>query len=235
MTPVVLVVPCYNESRRFKADAFREYARDIRFLFVDDGSGDGTALLIEAAKLPNAEVLRLPKNVGKAEAIRQGMLKASGAPNCEWIGFWDADLSTPLAEVDYMLQQQRLGGGEAVLLLGSRVKRLGATIRRSLKRHFLGRCFVTVANFYLGVQVYDSQCGAKLFRPAIAERAFREPFVSRWIFDLEILLRLRADRALEIPLRQWIDEPGSKVRILRELLRVLSDLNQIKHRYRTGA
>src|SRR5512133_574565 len=96
---LVLVVPCYNEARRLPGERFLEFARaHVRLLFVDDGSRDETAAvhaeLVKAA--PGAiAALRLERNQGKAEAVRQGVLAAL-ASSPRLVGFWDADLATPL-------------------------------------------------------------------------------------------------------------------------------------------
>jgi hypothetical protein len=100
------------------------------------------------------------------------------------------------------------------------VRRLGANIDRRALRHYAGRIFATLASLVLGMAVYDTQCGAKLFRAdAAVARAFAEPFLSRWIFDVELLARLRREtdgeplgtRLLEIPLPSWRDVAGSKL------------------------
>ena len=134
--------------------------------------------------------------------MRQGILRAAGLPfygQLDWIGFWDADLSTPLEELPRFLGFPAFCGVGADAVIGSRVMRLGSRVHRNALRHLFGRAFVTVASLLLKVQAYDSQCGAKLFRPAAAARAFAEPFVTRWIFDLEVLLRLGDGMVLDIP------------------------------------
>src|SRR5206468_10476855 len=108
--------------------------------FVDDGSSDGTVAALDGLRSHCPErilVHRLPKNGGKAEAVRAGVLQV--AANRRWpvIGYWDADLSTPLEEVDRLLEVLRNNPG-CHLVLGSRVKRLGAHIERRMSRHIMG-------------------------------------------------------------------------------------------------
>jgi glycosyltransferase involved in cell wall biosynthesis len=225
---VEIVVPCYNEAERLDLQLVRTLVDhpEITALLVDDGSTDRTAERIAeiqaeiAADLGDrVRFLGLPKNGGKAEAVRQGMLDAL-AHGAEVTGYLDADFATPPEEAHRLLSAMKTTGAKAVL--GARVARLGARIDRSPMRHYLGRLFVTVASTSLGVAVYDSQCGAKLFSDTPAFRlALSQPFASRWAFDVELLGRLfaggegapplREEDCLELPLRAWKDVAGSKL------------------------
>ncbi|MEY4631562.1 MAG: hypothetical protein RIQ81_1682 [Pseudomonadota bacterium] len=224
---IILVIPCFNEARRIDLKVFAAAAKQVRFLFVDDGSTDGTGDVISARLPEGGKLLRLKKNQGKAEAVRQGVLSALDGEKVDWIGYWDADLSTPLDEVEKFLEF----AGDADGIYGSRVKRLGATIVRSRFRHGVGRTFATVSQMLLHLDAYDTQCGAKLFRPEVARKAFSKPFISRWIFDVEILLRLRGHRIIEYPLSRWEDVRGSKVRVFSSAIRIFTDLIAIRRRY----
>jgi glycosyltransferase involved in cell wall biosynthesis len=242
-TETALVVPCYNEAQRLPAadfGAFLRDAADVCLVFVDDGSTDRTPeRLIElaAAGRERVEVLSLPANVGKAEAVRAGMLRALELEP-SYVGYWDADLATPLPalhEFRAVLEQRP----EVELVLGSRVVLLGRQIERRAFRHYLGRASATLIALMLGLRVYDSQCGAKLFRATpTLHWLLAEPFVSRWIFDVEILARMVealggpevASRAIrEYPLEEWRDVPGSKVS-LADYLRAGADLVRIGRR-----
>lgn len=229
MSPsTIIVVPCYNEAKRLPVEAFREYAahvHDVQFLFVDDGSTDGTGALITelAASLPGKfAALILPRNCGKAEAVRQGFLKAFKS-DPQLVGFWDADLATPLDEIAplRMLLDER---PQIEMVFASRVNLLGRKVRRRLLRHYIGRIFATLAVVAIRVPIYDTQCGAKLFRVTDSLRCiFSTPFLSNWIFDVEIVARLAAERRgtkrpgpreviCEYPLQVWTDVAGSKVK-----------------------
>lgn len=204
------------------------------FLFVNDGSTDGTAHVIRERLGERVYLLDLPRNVGKAEAVRAGMLhasKTSSLNEADWIGYWDADLATPLSEVTAFLRFGQIVEDRVDSIWGSRVDRLGSAIRRSYLRHLAGRLVATAAGFLLGLPSYDSQCGAKLFRREIVEIAFSEPFICRWLFDMELLMRLKDYRIVEYPLRQWRDISGSRSRVATMALRVLPELVRIRLKY----
>ncbi len=224
-TPIV-VVPCYNEERRIDEQAFVEIARSrkIRLLFVDDGSTDTTAAVLArlADRSAAIDVFTLEANGGKAEAVRRGMLMAvrNGAPV---VGYYDADLATPPKELLRLAQTMRAEPQPAGAF-GCRVARLGSAIERNALRHYLGRTYATVASMALGVTVYDTQCGAKLFRVnETFAAALSEPFRSSWAFDVELLQRLLRGTAttppipvasfVEVPLEAWHDVGGSKMRL----------------------
>ena len=237
LTPpkLCLIVPCYNEEKRLDADQFGKYP-EITFILVNDGSKDGTLALLNSLKSQHVLVLNLEKNSGKAEAIRQGMLYAQTLANFsefDWLGFWDGDLSTPIWEAPNFLKYLETYSNvqEIHSVWGSRVYRLGSKIIRTLKRHVIGRCFAVVSTYLLEVNTYDSQCGSKLFRREVVRKAFERPFLSRWIFDLELLLRIGEEHVVEYPLRYWIDIGGSKMRIWAEFHRVWIDLLAIKREY----
>lgn len=231
---VCLIVPCYNEEARLDLGRFEAGPAHCRFLFVNDGSTDRTADLIRSRLNRWIFLLDLPRNRGKAEAVRAGMLHAvrtSPLNEADWIGYWDADLATPLSEVEGFLRFYRFLEEPVDSIWGSRVYRLGSSIRRNYLRHLAGRLVATAASFLLGLPSYDSQCGAKLFRREIVEAGFAAPFVSRWLFDMELLLRLKDYSIVEYPLRRWIDVPGHRFRIVPMAARVIPDIIRIRMRY----
>jgi dolichyl-phosphate beta-glucosyltransferase len=235
----VIVVPCYNEEKRLNSGAFRSFVAQnsqVAFLFVNDGSTDGTLGVLE--KLRDAfgdsfMVLNLERNSGKSEAIRRGMQEAFRLRPM-YVGYWDADLATPLqAILDFTVYLDR--HPQVEMLFGARVPLMGHRIVRRPIRHQLGRVFPAVASRVLGIGIYDTQCGAKLFRscPAV-QQLFEQPFWSRWNLDIEILARfLHEFRAVnqgavddlihEIPVSHWEDVAGSKMRLL-DFIRPIHEL-----------
>jgi len=235
LVPLV-VVPCYNEEQRLDIERFGALAESerIRLLFVNDGSTDDTGRVLTTLVTSSngVEVLELPRNVGKAEAVRLGLVRAveSGAPI---VGYYDADLATPPHELLRLLDILEAKPDLSVVT-AARVALLGRDIVRRATRHYLGRFFATGAALVLRQCIYDTQCGAKLFRvtPSFVA-ATAKPFRSSWIFDVELIGRLLrgsdsaepvpASAFEEIPLREWHHVPGSKLGV-REMVRALVDL-----------
>jgi glycosyltransferase involved in cell wall biosynthesis len=222
---VAIVVPCYNEGWRLPVAKFEQCLdeTDFAFLFVDDGSHDNTRDVLQGLQKGRQErvtVLSCTRNRGKAEAVRYGVVAALDQ-GVDFVGFWDADLATPLDEVRNFLavfeQQPSLD-----MVFGSRVKLLGRKVERRAVRHYAGRVFATVVSIVLGLPIYDTQCGAKMFRCRSGTRElFSEPFLSRWVFDVELIARYivqcgsaeAAARAIyEFPLHTWTDVRGSKLK-----------------------
>jgi glycosyltransferase involved in cell wall biosynthesis len=225
---MTIVIPCYNEANRLNVEAFRKFATAepcIRFLFVNDGSTDETKRILhdlQQSEPGRFSVHDLPNNMGKAQAVRQGVLRALADP-CDYVGFWDADLATPLEAISDFYEV--LSGDPRLLMVtGARVRLLGRTIERRRSRHYLGRLFATCTSLILSLPLYDTQCGAKLFRAHPVVRAlFQQPFVTDWIFDVELFARLiqlcrsdarhsPQDLVYELPLQTWCDVAGSKLK-----------------------
>ena len=239
----VIIVPCYNEQDRLPVMAFKKFASEhasLRFLFVNDGSSDQTATLLQELEnqVPEKfEFLDLAQNGGKAEAIRQGVLHAIQNTDTKLIGFWDADLSTPLEEIPRFFQTLN-NREELAMVIGTRLSLLGRHVHRKPIRKVLGRLFATVASTALGVRIQDTQCGAKLFRvtPEFVS-AFSAPFISKWIFDVEVIARYRQLRRddssannsefiYEQPLEAW-EEVGSSRLKSGDFLTAILDLARI--------
>lgn len=246
MQKTAIIVPCYNESKRLNSEAFIRYARKnrwVNFIFVNDGSSDDTFEIINYMCRSNTEQMLCVDqkiNVGKAEAVRQGFLKAIdlGFYN---IGFWDADLATPLNAIDKLCAL--LKDKKITAAIGSRVKLLGYRIDRRPLRHYLGRVFATFASLVLGLPIYDTQCGAKIFKNnSDLRKVFSTSFTVKWTFDVEILARFGVilknkrkgsleDHAIECPLEEWTHIDGSKVKPLDFLLGA-SELLKIYRAYK---
>jgi len=246
MDRTIVVIPCYDEAKRLPVQAFREFAAQVpgvQFLFVNDGSKDDTLAILQRLHDENSaafDVLNLEKNGGKAEAVRLGMNEAIKR-GVDFVAFWDADLSTALDEIEPFRNILR-ERPEIEMVFAARVNLLGRNIQRKLVRHYFGRVFATVMAFALKLPIYDTQCGAKMFRVTDdLRRVIEQPFLSRWIFDVEIIarflvLRKNSDRPavrdiiVEKPLQRWIDVDGSKLKG-RDFIKVMRDFTRIYSRY----
>ena len=239
-TPIHLVVPCYNEAQRFALQHIAAYLvaqPQVHLILVDDGSQDDTKSLLWQLhrRLPEqVQVIEFEGNRGKAEAVRVG-LQAALARDASMVGYWDADLATPLsalASFETLLRTRP----ELELVIGARVALLGRHIERRLRRHYLGRVFATAASLVLHLPIYDTQCGAKLLRVNPRTSVIlAAPFHSRWIFDVELIARLLvsgtpATAIYELPLLEWRDVGESRV-LASDYLRAAFEILSIWRRY----
>lgn len=239
-----LVIPCFNEEQRLDRSKVVKCSDvlNCKIILVDDGSTDGTLKILNELALQHPasiEVLPLATNVGKGEAVRAGFNYAFNK-GASQVLFCDADFAVEpydLLRICNALDEHR----ECKAVIGSRIALVGSNIQRSNFRHYSGRAFATLVSFILGRQIYDTQCGAKVFRVCTeVERAFSQPFLSRWAFDVEVIGRLllmhnstsNQNPVLELPLQSWLEVDGSKLNLFSqmktvfELFKIRSSLNK---------
>jgi dolichyl-phosphate beta-glucosyltransferase len=230
---VTIIIPFYNEEKRIVLESFYQIFKNTTkydFILVDDGSSDNTNTILDEfkSKFPNLTILKLDKNIGKAEAIRAAVLSIS---NTDFIAYYDADLATPFSELDKLIQFS-IQNPNYKMIMGARIKLIGNGVKRSLIRHYFGRIFATiVSQFVLKVAVYDTQCGAKVVDYQTANQIFTKPFISKWLFDVELLKRLQKNHNLkevvkEIPLEKWEEIGNSKIK-LTDFFKIPIELFQI--------
>ncbi len=243
LNDITFVIPCYNEEFRLDVDNYKTSLTNnasIFILFVNDGSSDNTLHVLEdLAKLfpRQVAVLNLKSNKGKAEAVRSGVMHhLSTHPTVSIIGYLDADLATSLEE-GYSLSSVMREKESLKFVFASRISKVGSTISRKTYRHLIGRVIATLISNILKLRVYDTQCGAKVFSKELAEFAFEKPFISKWLFDVEIFARMLSkpelyseNNMLEYPLDKWIDHDGSKVK-WTYFFKLFIDLYRIKLKY----
>jgi dolichyl-phosphate beta-glucosyltransferase len=222
-----VVLPAFNEAQRLPPyleeilGFFEGRGDPFEVVVVDDGSTDGT--LGVATRLarahPAVRPLRLDTNQGKGAAVRRGMLAASG----HYRLFTDADGATPITELKRL--EPALAAG-ADIVIGSRVLVDPAVSVVALPhRVAAGRVFNWLVA-RLGLRdVADSQCGFKVFAGSVADDLFGRLRTRGFGFDVEVLLRAQAlgYRIVEVPIN-WIDQPGSKVGVLRDGPRMVAQI-----------
>ena len=236
MDSLSIVIPAYNEEKRLP-QTLREVLdwlargnfsfREV--IVVDDGSRDGTAGVVEEFARTDAN-LRLARNLGnrgKGYAVRHGMLEAKG----EWTLYTDADLSTPITEIEKLCRAAR--EQNAAIAIGSRaVDRSLVEVHQPALRELSGRCFNLVMRAVTGLPFRDTQCGFKLYRADAARQIFSRQKQEGFSFDVEDLLIAKklGVRAVEVPVR-WANVEGTKVR-LSQGIKSFVDLVQIRMDHR---
>jgi dolichyl-phosphate beta-glucosyltransferase len=245
----LIVVPFYNESARLPAlldqiatgRGVPTPGYSLEFLLVDDGSTEEeharvSALVRERGLEKILPCLRRDVNRGKGSALKAGFEKAL-ASGYEYIGFLDADGSTPVSELrramEYFAARRET---RLAAVLGARVALLGREISRSAPRHYLGRVFATFVSLLFGARIYDSQCGMKLFRGIALRRHLGAPTDSRWVWDTQLVLAMleAGETVHEFPV-DWSETPGSKVSLLRDPALMALSLLRFRFRARDGS
>jgi dolichyl-phosphate beta-glucosyltransferase len=221
-----VVLPAYNEAPRIisSIESVRSHLSakgSFEIIVVDDGSADGTAAAVESARagLPELTLLRLSPNRGKGAAVREGMLRARGRVRI----FLDADLGIPVAEMDKLVPFA--AEGYDCVIGSKKVPGARAEVSQPWLRRFLGKGYSVVSEALLVPGIRDFTCGIKLFTAKAAGEVFPRQRIERWGFDTEILYLAHrlGFRIKEVPVA-WTHQPGSKVRVVRDVLNSARDL-----------
>jgi dolichyl-phosphate beta-glucosyltransferase len=228
---ISVVIPAFNEEARLGQPLreivryFRERNRAAEILVVDDGSRDGTSGLVLrlARQYPEIRLIRLPANAGKGYAVRTGVVNASG----RLVLFADADGATPIAEIEAL--EAAIDSG-ADIAIGSRaVRSESVQVRARLYRRVMGRAFHLLVRTLAVKGIADTQCGFKLFRGPVAQDLFSRMRMNGFSFDVEVLLMARRAgyRIAEVPVN-WTHQPGSRVNLVLDSLRMARDVFRIR-------
>lgn len=227
------MVPAYNEEERLPAslravvDYLGERRRAAEVLVVDDGSTDGTAELVRSFAGQGVELVQMPANRGKGAALRRGVAASTG----EKVLLTDADLSTPIAEVERL--EPHLAAAE--LVLGSRgLPDSRIVVRQPLYRELMGRTFNFLIRLLGAARGFrDTQCGFKLLAGDPARRLFADLTIDRFAYDVELiwLARRRGLRVVEVGVT-WANSPPSRVHPLFDASRMLFDVVRMRWRHR---
>lgn len=243
MPEYAIIVPCYNEESRFPFAAFLSFAQnnaDVVMCFVNDGSKDKTLSVLHGIQLEcpsNICVLDLEQNGGKAEAVRRGMQYIYKNFNVKMLGFLDADLATKPEEWLQMAKYKE-SYPQYGAIVGSRIQRLGATIHRDDNRSFFSSMIKKCIRVILKANFQDTQCGAKIFERNLVPFLFNQPFMTPWLFDVEIFLRLQKkfgkttlqNGVLEYPLLHWTEVGDSRLK-LKHTIKIPMQLLKLHFQY----
>lgn len=239
---VGVVIPCYNEEERLLSNEFTKFIdKNSGYLlcFVNDGSTDNTLDVLSNLREGREDFIRIfdcKKNGGKAEAVRLGMLHLEKYKDLDYIGFLDADLSTDLSDFEALVST--IEDSQFKIVSGSRITRMGANITKGAARQLISWVINFIIRNILSMNFKDTQCGAKIFHRDIIKIAFQKKFITKWLFDVEIFLRVKKHFKLEKakkmmcekPLKRWIHADGSKLS-MKDSLRIIGQLAQIYWKY----
>lgn len=226
-----VVIPAYNEERRIAPSLVRvhEFLRargyDGEILVVDDGSRDRTVEVVRelARSLPLLRLITYAPNRGPGAAVRTGILAAAR----EAILYTDADLSTPIEDVDLLWPSYDRGFD---IVMGSRhLRESRVEILQPPHRRIMGRVFKAIVALLCVRGFRDTQCGFKLFRAGPAKRIFSRVRSRGFTFNVEALIYARAlgMRIAEVAVR-WKDVEGTRIGALRESFRTMAEILRIR-------
>ena len=227
-----IIIPAYNEGKKMRVTLEKIlgyfWSRNASFeiIVVDDGSEDKGGEIVGdfSKKYPEVKILRHRTNLGKGAAVKTGVLEARG----DYILFSDADLSTPIEEIEKLLMEVK--EKEYDIAIGSRgLPDSKTVVFQPWYRRWVGRFFPRLVHLLVFKDIKDTQCGFKLFKKDVARKLFSSQRITGFSFDVETLYlaKKRGYRIKEIPVI-WSDSTGSKVRILRDSFFMLKDLLRIR-------
>ena len=240
---VGVVIPCYNEEERLLGKEFKDFAHKnlgYHLCFVNDGSTDRTLEVLrelEKGSESNISIYNCEKNGGKAEAVRQGMLHLAQDLQLDYIGFLDADLSTDFRDFDDLVET--LDTSNFKIVSGSRMSRMGADITKESARKLISMSINLIIRTILKMPFNDTQCGAKVMDKSLIPLLFAKPFITKWLFDVEMFMRMRKhygktkakELICEQPLKRWIHADGSKLS-MKDSVKIVGQLAKIAITYR---
>ena len=239
---LAIIIPCFNEYERLEVSEFSTFLNnnpETSVCFVNDASKDLTINKLTALKSAfpkQVDIIENQDNLGKAASVRNGVLACFKSDLAKYDAYLDADLAVSLEECQSFLNHLV---GKKEFVFASRILKIGSTVERRFSRFLIGRIVATFISNILNIKVYDTQCGCKVFKHDLVDILFAEPFVSKWLFDVELFSRMLCTygkkEALckmdEIPVKRWIDKGESKVK-LSYMFRLWYDLFLIRNKHK---
>ncbi|MHA7056305.1 dolichyl-phosphate beta-glucosyltransferase [Aquimarina sp. M1] len=219
-----IIIPCYNEEKRLNTNAFVEFINqenEYHLCFVNDGSKDNTIEVLKKIQSINpskVSVVDVKKNAGKAAAVRAGSRYLYNYGSIDYIGFIDADLSTDFEDFEGLVKTLKTNN-ELNFVFGSRAKNASDAIQKDKIRALISKVINMLIVLILGLAIEDTQCGAKVYRAELVPVLFAESFLSRWLFDVEMFIRMKKHYGkaqitrtiFEQPLKRWVHMEDSKL------------------------
>ena len=234
-----LIIPAYKEATRIELSLEKIFVYlssvpyESEVIVVDDGSPDNTVEMIQRAFTKKASgsgnvttrMIELGTNAGKGAAVRAGMLDASGKIRI----FTDADLSTPIYEIEKVIAVIEKGGFDVVV--GSRALegRALVKIHQPWYREMMGRIFNVLVQIFVLRGIKDTQCGFKGFRGEVAEKIFSQQRVMGFSFDVDILFIAKklGYKVKEVAV-EWYNDERTTVGALSDSARMFFELLRIR-------
>ncbi|CAN1548400.1 CitB Response regulator containing a CheY-like receiver domain and an HTH DNA-binding domain [Flavobacteriaceae bacterium] len=240
---VGVVIPCYNEEKRLLGADFREFVHKnlgYHLCFVNDGSKDKTLEVLQELRQGKEDYISIydcPQNGGKAEAVRLGMLHLAKQTQFDYLGFLDADLSTNFEDFDDLVNT--ISNSNYKIVSGSRINRMGADIAKESARAIISKSINFIIRKTLEMDFKDTQCGAKIMSKEVVEKTFQKKFLTKWLFDVEIFMRMKKiygkeetkKMVCEKPLNRWVHMDGSKLSF-KDSFKIIFQIGQIAIHYR---
>jgi len=219
-----IIIPCYNEEKRLNIKAFNhfiEQENQYHLCFVNDGSKDDTIKVLKKLQETNplkVSVVDVKKNAGKAAAVRSGAKYLHGRGDIHFIGFIDADLSTDFQDFKELLKTLK-SNKNLSFVFGSRAKNASKNIQKNGIRALISKSINKLIVLILGLSIQDTQCGAKVFKANLVPVIFNKRFFSRWLFDVEMFIKMKRhfgkenimNKIHEQPLQRWVHMEDSKL------------------------
>ena len=221
---ISVIIPTFNRAEYLAEclDSLLEQTiKPYQIIVVNNGSNDNTLGVVPKDR--NISILRNETNRGKGHSIKKGVLKSKN----DLILFMDSDLATPMKELDNLYAY--IKNGYDVVIASRALKQSIITVKQPKYRQLAGQTFPFLVRFLTPLSLKDTQCGFKLLKRAAAQKIFKRLTIDRFAFDVEMLYIAQklGYKIAEVPVT-WIDQKGSKVKIIRDSIKMFFDLIKIR-------